>query len=92
MRARAVPAWGVRGRKPHGLKLLMELMYQSIRRRRRRVPSRLGRSGIRLVLAGCRAVNTRPSREGDMKVETDVKAGGAIWGDGRGNHNETIVG
>ena len=32
------------------------------------------------------------SREGDMKVETDVKAGGAIWGDGRGNHNETIVG
>jgi len=28
-----------------------------------------------------------------MKVETDVKAGGAIWGDGRGtNHNETIVG
>jgi hypothetical protein len=30
-------------------------------------------------------------REGDMKVETDVKAGGAIWGDGR-NHNETIVG
>jgi len=27
-----------------------------------------------------------------MKVETDVKAGGAIWGNDRGNHNETIVG
>jgi hypothetical protein len=26
-------------------------------------------------------------REGAMKVETDVKAGGAIW-----QHNETIVG
>jgi len=48
--------------------------------------------GIALEVAACRAANLDSTWEGDMKVETDVKAGGAIWSDGRGNHNETIVG
>ena len=47
--------------------------------------------GIALEVVACRAANLDSTWEGDMKVETDVKAGGAIWG-GRENHNETIVG
>lgn len=43
--------------------------------------------GIHLEIREAAELTGFQPREGAMKIETDVKAGGAIW-----QHNETIVG